>query len=365
LDYSVISTEKILDYDKLVEAYASNLDVTLRGFRPAEEMLDTWVPDDDPIRSLCNLVEAAQLGGSDAVSVRVSSRTLQTASPGSVKEKLATLGEVVATEEENAVVFAVSNLQQTSVFRSVRLIYQSELRSRFAKLHFKRPLKSHESQIPLRATQDDFLLAWAVQVDRHIITDAVHDGPARGPMPAVLDCLCEILVGLPIQEARDHAIIRLESSLRAAKQSHPISGIVLPQNADPIFRLPLLLVSRLFNDYIHATNYRAGLNCFDPGPRPAWAALSPAQREQRVAAALAAQISALGIQAEDVHIVECKFPYAMTVRFGDRLSIPAKRKLALAIERVVREQCDPRLEVFCEEKKDMSKLRRAIEKDDK
>ena len=63
-----MSADKILDYDKLVEAYSANLDVTLRGFRPAEEMLDTWVPDDDPIRSLSSLVEAAQLCGSDCVS---------------------------------------------------------------------------------------------------------------------------------------------------------------------------------------------------------------------------------------------------------------------------------------------------------
>ena len=46
-------SEQVLDYDKMVEAYSANLDVTLRLFKPAEEMmLDTWVPDEDPVLDL-------------------------------------------------------------------------------------------------------------------------------------------------------------------------------------------------------------------------------------------------------------------------------------------------------------------------
>ena len=89
------SMENILDYDRLVEDYNTNLDVTLRGFRPAEEMLDTWVPDEDPVRSLSSLVEAAQLCGSDSVKVRVSEKTLKDQSLDELKQKLATLGTTV------------------------------------------------------------------------------------------------------------------------------------------------------------------------------------------------------------------------------------------------------------------------------
>jgi NifU-like protein involved in Fe-S cluster formation len=353
-----MSADNILDYDELVDAYSANLDVTLRGFRPAEEMLDTWVPDEDPIRSLSSLVEAAQLCGSDSVAVRVANKTLEHLPLGSLKEKLASFGEIAITQERESAVFTISKLQDTAAFRSVRPIYQQKLRERFANLRFKRPLQTQESHTPLRATEEQFSLAWAVQSENHVIADAVFDGPVRGPMPAALDCLCQILVGLPVQEARDHAVIRLEFSLRDPRQRHAIAGIVLPQNADPIFRLPSLLVNRLFNDYQNSTSYRETMNFYDPGVKPAWAALSPADRAQRVAAAIETRKSVLGIQEGDVHIVECHQPYAVTMQLGDRLGLPAKRKVALAIERLVREQCDPRLEVFCEEKKDLSKLRR-------
>ena len=325
-------------------------------------MLDTWVPDDDPVRSLSNLVEAAQLCGSDSISVRVANKIIEHQAAALLKEKLASLGEVGCRAEPGAVVFTIAHLQETASFRSVRPIYQQRLRARFANLRFKRELRVRENQIPLRATEEHCTLAWAVQTDAHVITDAVFDGTARGPMLAALDAFCEILVGLPVLEARDHAIIRLEFSLRDPRQRHPIAGIVLPQNADPLFRLPSSLANRLFNDYLTSTGYRPAANFFDPGPRAAWAALSPAQREARVTAALAAHGAVLGLKNGEVQVVDCNHAYAVTVRFGDQLPISAKRSLALALERLVREHCDPRLEVFCEEKKDLSKLRRQIEK---
>jgi hypothetical protein len=357
----MIIAEKILDYDQLVNAYSANLEATLRGFRPAEELLDTWVPDEDHLRSLSSLVEAAQLCRSDSVAVRVSTQTLGSLTVDAVKEKLGSFGEVAVTQEKDAAVFSVSMLQETASFRSVRPIYQQKLRARLAVGGFKRPLRVEGNQIPLRATEEGSSLAIAVKTDTHIIADAVFEGSARGPMLAALDCLCEILVGLPIQEARDHAVIRLEFSLRDPGQSHPVSGIVLPRNADPIFRLPSILINRLFEDYKTSTKYQPTMNFFDPGPKAAWAALQHGEREERITAAIAARGPALGVQVGEVHVVECKRPYAVTVQFNGNLGIPAKRSMALVLERLVRKECDPRLEVFCEEKKDLSKLRRQIE----
>lgn len=349
-----MSTEAILDYDQLVEAYSANLDVTLRGFRPAEAMLDTWVPDDDLLRSLSSLVEAAQLCGSDAVAVRVATATLGPETATTLTDKLGTLGVVTLTPEPAALVLRVSQLQHTAAFRSVRPGYQTRLRARAAALCFRRPLPAGENDTPLRATEEGWALALAVNAG-HQITAAAWDGPAAGPLAAALDTLCGLLRGLPLQEARDHGLVRLEYALREPQAPHAINGIILPQNADPLFRLPALLLQRLFADYQTSTGYRETPNFFDPGVAPDWAALAPAQRVERVQAALA---SAPGLEAGDVEVVDCTPPYAATVRFGDRLTIPAKRALALRVERLARQACDPRLEIFCEEKKDLSKLRR-------
>src|SRR5205085_7165932 len=126
-------------------------------------------------------------------------------------------------------------------------------------------------------------------------------------------------------------------------------------------RVPSLMLNRLFEDYKTSTKYQPVMNFFDPGPKAAWAALTASDRLQRVNTAISARSTDLGVQADEVHVVECKRPYAVTVQFNGSLTIPAKRTLALKLERLVRKECDPRLEVFCEEKKDLSKLRRHIE----
>ena len=358
-----MNADQILDYDELVATYTTNLDVTLRGFRPAAEMLDTWVPDDDLVRSVMSLVEAAQLCGSDAVSMRIARKTFATETPESVGAKLRTLGEVSQTNEKDSVVFTVSKLQETAAFRSVRPIYQEKLRERSSNLRFRRALKTDANQISLRATEGPSSLSWSVSPEKHIITDAAFESTASGPILAALDILCETLVGLPVLEAREHAIIRLEFALRTANQKHPVTGIVLPQNADSLFRLPSNLVNRLFDDYRTSTQYIPGANVFDPGPKAEWRMLPAEEREKRLSNAVNEATSSLGTQIGDVEVVECKFPYAVTVKFADRLTIPSKRQLALNLERLFRQKCDPRLEVFCEEKKDLSKLRRLTEKE--
>ena len=359
------SADKILDYDAMVADYTVNLDATLRNFRPADDLLDTWVPDDDAGRSLCSLVEAAQIGGRDSVAVRVSTRALEGRDADSLRDTLASLGEAAFTQDNGMVVFTIAKLQETAAFRSVRAIYQPRLRARAGKLHFRRPLNVSADSISLRATDGSLSLAWAVRTTDHVVTDAVHDGSGSGPQAAALDALCELVIGLPIQEARDHGMVRVEFALRDPKQRHAITGVVLPLNADPVFRQPASLVARLFQDYQTSTQYRPQPNYFDPGVKPAWAALTPVERARKVTDAIAASAATLGLKPVDVRVIECNHDYAATIHFDGELTIPQKRAAALAIERVAREHCDPRLEIFCEEKKDLSKLRRLTETGDK
>lgn len=352
---------EILDYESLVKGYNTNLDVTLRGFRPADAMLDTWVPDDDPIRSLCNLVEAAQLCGSDAISVRIAQRTLKGIEAPDLHERLSTLGQCDIQTDGESLLVTVTGLHTTAAFGSIRVNYRRNMLARMIDLRNKRAIRTKSSEMVLRAMEGQVTLAWSIETEGHSITDAVFDSPVCGPTEAALDCLCDLLIRLPIQEARDHSIVRLELMLRDPDIPNPVDGIVLPHNADPIFLLPERLVKRLYDDYLTAANYQPSLNCFDPGPGREWKALEPAARERRVVAVLSDKLGELGIHAGEVTVTDCRLPYAVTIRFSDSLPIATKPLIALRLERLLRRECDSRLELFCEAQRDMSRLRRTIE----
>src|SRR4051812_32011435 len=83
-----------LNYEQLVQDYNSALNTQLRGFRPAEEYLDIWVPDTDHAKSILNLVEAAEMGGRSEISIVVGSKTLESMNLEQLETMLAPLGAV-------------------------------------------------------------------------------------------------------------------------------------------------------------------------------------------------------------------------------------------------------------------------------
>ena len=57
-------------------------------------------------------------------------------------------------------------------------------------------------------------------------------------------------------------------------------------------------------------------------------------------------------------MVDAHKDYAVTIRFEGDAPVALKRKATLELERALRNECDPRLEVFSIELKDESSLRR-------
>src|SRR5260370_33555855 len=102
--------------------------------------------------------------------------------------------------------------------------------------------------------------------------------------------------------------------------------------------------------------------CSDAGAKAAWKALRAEERERRILAVFAEHGPALGLHDGEVHIVDGKHPVIVTIHFSDHVSIPEKRRISLSLERLVRDKCDPRIDDFLAEQKDLSPLRRLTHK---
>ncbi len=80
-----------LNYEDLVKAFEEALVTKLRGHGAEADYLEMWVPDADPVKSILNMVEAAEAYGRDDIAIEVSSETL---SEGQVNELLALLRDI-------------------------------------------------------------------------------------------------------------------------------------------------------------------------------------------------------------------------------------------------------------------------------
>ena len=74
-----------------MKAFEEALVTKLRGHGAEADYLEMWVPDEDPVKSILNMVEAAEAYGRDQIAIEVSSETL---SEGQVNELLALLSDI-------------------------------------------------------------------------------------------------------------------------------------------------------------------------------------------------------------------------------------------------------------------------------
>ena len=100
-----------LNYEDLVRAFEEALVTKLRGHAAEAEYLEMWVPDEDPVKSILNMVEAAQAYGRGEIALEVASNTLSGAQINELLEILRDTGVVEITAREPGHLIVVTELQ--------------------------------------------------------------------------------------------------------------------------------------------------------------------------------------------------------------------------------------------------------------
>lgn len=363
------SDSAILDYERLVEDYNASLFATLRHHRSAGA-LEIWVPDDDPARSILNMVEAAEIAGVSEINVRVGPATLARLDDAMLAESAARYGIFAMNREGDSAVISVTQIgggtgiqaaaqNSGDWFSAVGAPYQEAIRNAAGRI-------GHEGdpQIPHGATRhaaslDGMTLAIAVDA-RHVIVAAGHSGAVARPDRAVLDVLCDILVGLPVQEAGDHAALRLERTLRADGQ-RPVPGIVLPENADAVFVRPMRLVRDVAAAYAAYSGYAPGRNTFTSRPSAEWLSLPRDDKMRRLGQAIDDATESVGLRPGDVAVMDIEHHVRVTLAFAENVDVAIKPRSIMALERTLRGNLEPALQLFSIELNDANKLRRLKE----
>jgi len=105
--YSCVRKDMILDYQQLVKDYWENLNSQLRGFTAGADFLDTWVPDENHIRSIESLFESAQLHGIDSLKVKIQKAVVDEVGQNQLSAVLDEFGDNEITDDGSTFVFSV------------------------------------------------------------------------------------------------------------------------------------------------------------------------------------------------------------------------------------------------------------------
>jgi len=108
---AVMAMSGALNYEVLVQAFEESLVTKLRGHGAEADYLEMWVPDEDPVKSILNMVEAAEAYGRDDIVIEVSAATLSAPRLEELAAVLSTMGSATITATADGRLIEVTGLQ--------------------------------------------------------------------------------------------------------------------------------------------------------------------------------------------------------------------------------------------------------------
>jgi len=346
-----------LDYDALVQEYWQSLTTVLRGFQsaPGVEFLEAWVPDDDHIKSLVTIIEAAKERGVEAVTIRLGPDTVRALDAARLNAKAATFGIVRLEVQEGALTLQVI-FQNASASMEIHPAYRRALLDVLRSPTHAGRLESQPGLDLACASEQGVTLTALIDPAAKTVKAAAYLGAGSQVQRGLLEVVCAYAEGKPVQEWNDHAVIYAEHRLRDESMPPAVPGIVLPQNADAAFALPLRLVRGLVAQWRQAAGNTSEENRYDPPVSASWKTLSREERLAHVQQALTASSLGEGMQA-----LRCEGDRRVVVRWTIALDQGTQQQRLRQLERHLKSTLEPTLQVYLEPKTDQNVLRQAPE----
>ncbi len=357
----------VVDYDELVAQYAERLQTVLRGFSIGPRFLEAWVPDEDPVRGVRGVLSAARVAGLSALTVRLGAETARACDDWAAA--LAGWGRVELTHSGGALRMEVHFGTECPALpererRSARVVpvqaravapapaLAASLRERvLAAAREASHVGSLVGGSVIGAQRDGVTLTLDVD-DQQVVRRARFEGDSSPELCGLLELLCRVAEGLPLQELAEHGALRVLALARDADAAPPVPGVVQPQNTSTL----LAFVEALVRDACRGRG--SGENRWQPPASSDWLALDDAARRTRVEAALADACAVLGVPADTFELQRIRDGHKVCLDVAPAVPAAERRRLLLALERELAARVEGTLIVEREARADLNRIRR-------
>lgn len=347
-----------IDYLALVDEYNTSLTNVLRGFRPKFEFLELWVPDEDHVKSILNLVDAAQDSDYFNIEVYLDNNLLSEIQINHLINELESLGVVISKGDSGILLIinasdAKSKQELSDLSGNNGIFYASGLKHFLSNAQYEGSLSESNEYLLLHANQDGCNLFLLVD-SKYIIQMAKYSGATHDDERAILEATCSVIINRHMEEVHDYGVLMIENTLRENQFKPPVKGIVNVFNLNSLFNLPKVLIHSIFKQFIERSHYQIGQFYSGRLPTHAWLGHSDEHRKKIIRESIQQyffeyhKILTLNYIENDikVHFV-----------LNSNLSLPEEGALILRLEKSLREYVDPSLQVYLEPHRDDNKIR--------
>ena len=327
----------ILIYEDLVRQFENTLLTQLRGHHSDVEILEIWVPDPDPIKSIVNMVESVWLSDTVTLELQIRKSTLSIPQLNAIQIQLGDTTDItVHVADEVSFVLVFSQIDKATNIS---------------------PTSSLEQVLELKASQEGRSLLITRKSEK--VDSANFSGTIGDIEKTVMSAVCNAMTGCSLHEAVDHSVVyALESLVSNGTLQRP-AGITLPSAIGPEMARAELLVKKIRYESVLVGQLKEGdWNYEDRGLSSEWVEKDREKKVAEVELHLQKFLLESSESTDSISVVEIDQHDRINVCFSETVPESRKPKVLRNFERYIRDQTGERLEVFVTELKDLSRIRR-------
>ena len=379
-----------IDYSSITKNFNNDLVDKLRGHGESDETLSLWVPNENIISSLSNLLAAIKESSKDKYFLKINESLISEFEIKQLIKSQVGLFDISFKSKEkffyidiinlNKISSEISNLVDSKAKEVVKNVnyeygisYVKEVDSQLNKTISK---YSNSNNFSLKnSTPNKFdISAETEKVSIYINLDQNYNiqNFFYKSDHLLLTGLCEVLgsfsINLPYKEFFEHGMLKVMHKLVEETKNFKIDGILLANNLGPEFVIMNNLIASTkfkFEDHSNLMfNDFNNINFYDSPPKEIWLEKTKADREKNLFEMISFFEKNNNLQENSILFLKIdndlnNWPIRIYVSIDeDKINILSKPKYIRELEEFLRKKLDNKLQIYYEESKDQNKIRR-------
>lgn len=382
-----------INFDKLLLDYNDQLGIKLRGDRSNLEYLQFWVPNENLVESLLNLIDSLKETNNLDFEIEIDLKKFDSKSISDFKNIISKIGNFSLKKNGNNLNFLIelnlknynnyfkADLKEKRIIKAkkkdqineIKPIYENklihpdyidaitqvfkqekDLSNNFVKNKEVKNCKNYKKKIDIGELQ----LNYSEDLTNFEISLALNEKNLKEKplLDKVIFILNIIIKEMNFTEIKHHSLIYFTDKLLEVKNSNNAAGIIHPENVGKIFY-------EIKNFYIDAGSKilekkNFVINKTYPELKISWLKKTSKDQNELINKEIGIFCEKKNLEKDSIILIELKDSFRVEVKYTDSIKTSSKEEnYFLSLERFLKGKIDFRLEVFTIGKNDDNKLR--------
>ena len=366
---------KEYNYSKIYNTYNNNLLDKLRDFKINDD-LALWVPNEDITQSVINLIDSIE---ETEIKIIFDEKQFKSLKIDNLRQSLSHEGEINVNEISRHLIFKRLLKKQKIILKKIKKKKNSKFEDKFISdsdrtlleknyfinlkkikipKDFSKTNLVHSSLIKLDYKDEKCDIEILVNPTNHLVVDTFFQTKQKiTEINSFCNYLLYSMINLPINEIKDHLLIKLEYYLRP-KNFEKNKGIILKNKGGTIFDYFQIILDNFYIQYQKKNNIEFGINFYNYQIPEEWKRLNQKIKIKKIEEVLNNFNLKIGeVETDHFKVENLIESNRLFLKMGENLLKSNKNHLFFELEKFLNKNINVKFEVYYVNRIDENQLR--------